>query len=548
RVVADLLDEIEPLSRGLSIAVLIRSNANGKAIVEYLRAHCPGLPVVHEGRAAIVDNPVVAVLLSLVKYAAHPGDTFAWRHLQMTPIQAPIKDRRLGVETLSRRLLHQIHSTGFRGLFEDWGSALDVSSPLDDFGRERLRQFLTAAGEFDATGSRNCNAFLNFVERYELHETAGNDYVRVMTIHQSKGLGFDVVVLPELDDSSLATAREVSMLMGRQSEAAPAWLLANPAHGIADADPVLSHALEDANAAASFESLCLLYVAMTRAKQGLYIVTSFPGKSSKKFDQQALLKLQLTGQERPVEGDSIRINANSTCLLASFGDMTWYRQCPQIAPSTQEPLASEAQLPLVERVSSRRRLVQIRPSDHDWFDPRAWTLFSADRKQKLQTGSAVHELFSRVGWLEDTNLKEIQRDWLANTQYDEPVATAAVAHFAKAVAHPQLREVFRRPAANVDLRNEWRFDVVIGERWLTGSIDRVVIESDASGRPVSATIYDFKTDSVDSSSTQASLTQHYSRQLLAYRDALAAISRIPVERIRMVLVYTDAGTLQLVKG
>ncbi|MBN1460323.1 MAG: UvrD-helicase domain-containing protein, partial [Armatimonadetes bacterium] len=295
RVVADLLDEIEPLSRGLSIAILVRSNANGKAIVEYLRAHCPGLPVVHEGRAAIVDNPVVSALLSLVKYAAHPGDMFTWRHLQMTPIQAPIKVRRLGIETLSRRLLHQIHSTGFRGLFEDWGNALDASSPLDDFGRERLRQLLTAAGEFDASGSRDCNAFLSFIDKYELHETAGNDYVRVMTIHQSKGLGFDVVILPELDDSSLATAREVSMLMGRQSEAAPAWLLANPAHGIADADPELAHALEDANSAASFESLCLLYVAMTRAKQGLYVVTSFPGKSSKKFDQQALLKLQLTG-------------------------------------------------------------------------------------------------------------------------------------------------------------------------------------------------------------------------------------------------------------
>jgi len=548
RVVADLLDEIEPLSRGLSVAILVRSNANGKAIVEYLRAHCPGLPVVHEGRAAIVDNPVVSALLSLVKYAAHPGDMFAWRHLQMTPLGTSIKERHLGTETLSPHLLRQIHSEGFRGLLNDWGNELDSSSPLDDFGRERLRQFLTAAGEFDATGSRDCNAFLSFVDKYELHETAGNAYVRVMTIHQSKGLGFDVVMLPELDDSSMANAREVSMLMGRRSEAEPAWLLANPAHGIAKADPVLSHALEDANSAASFESLCLLYVAMTRAKQGLYVVTSYPGKSSKKFDQQALLKLQLTGQERPVEGESIRINANATCRLASFGVMDWYTQYRHVTSTAQESGAPEPQLAFAARVSSRRRLVQIRPSDHEWFDPRAWTLFSADRQEKLQTGSAVHELLSKVGWLEDTDVERVQRDWMASAHYDEAIATAAIAHVARAVGYQGLKEVFRRPSANASLHNEWRFDVVIGERWLTGSIDRVVIESDASGHPVSATIYDYKTDSVDSSTTRASLTQHYHRQLLGYRDALAVIYRIPTDRIRMVLVYTDAGVLQPVRG
>ncbi|MCK5584518.1 UvrD-helicase domain-containing protein, partial [Candidatus Bipolaricaulota bacterium] len=86
RIVAGLLNEIEPLKRGLSVAVLVRSNGDGKAVVDYLRSACPGLPVVHEGRAAIVDNPVVSLMLSLVKFAAHPGDMYAWRHLQMSPL------------------------------------------------------------------------------------------------------------------------------------------------------------------------------------------------------------------------------------------------------------------------------------------------------------------------------------------------------------------------------------------------------------------------------------------------------------------------------
>ena len=64
----------------------MRSNSQGKELVDALRRTCPGLRVVHEGRAAILDNPVVAVLLSLVKFAAHPGDTFAgWSVVEIKP-------------------------------------------------------------------------------------------------------------------------------------------------------------------------------------------------------------------------------------------------------------------------------------------------------------------------------------------------------------------------------------------------------------------------------------------------------------------------------
>ena len=334
------------------------------------------------------------------------------------------------------------------------------------------------------------------------------------------------------------------MLMGRRSEAEPSWLLANPAHGTANADPVLAHALEDANSAASFESLCLLYVAMTRAKRGLYVVTSFPGKSSKKFDQQAFLKLQLTKQQKPTEGADIQVGEVTASLMSSFGDMAWFEACPHVAPQETAPPEQVAAVPLAKRPSGKRRLTQVRPSDHDWFDPRAWTLFSADRRERLETGSAIHELLSRVDWLDQTNVEAVQRDWLSETPYDESIARAAVAHFARTVVSPGLRSVFQRPSRTAEARNEWRFDIVVGDRWLTGIFDRVVLETDSAGRTVSATIYDYKTDSIDSKATQASLTRHYSRQLLIYRDALSTLIRIPHERIRMVLVYTDIGLQQ----
>ncbi|PIU56827.1 MAG: hypothetical protein COS88_02415, partial [Chloroflexi bacterium CG07_land_8_20_14_0_80_51_10] len=86
-IVAQLLKDIDPLSRGLSVAILVRTNENGKSIVDFLRRECSGMNIIHEGRGSVEDNPVVSLLLSLVKFAAHPGDTFAWRHLQMSPLR-----------------------------------------------------------------------------------------------------------------------------------------------------------------------------------------------------------------------------------------------------------------------------------------------------------------------------------------------------------------------------------------------------------------------------------------------------------------------------
>jgi ATP-dependent helicase/nuclease subunit A len=58
-IVARLLREIDPLGKGLSAAVLVRSNRSGEEIVDYLRRECGGMRIVHEGRAFIRDNPVV---------------------------------------------------------------------------------------------------------------------------------------------------------------------------------------------------------------------------------------------------------------------------------------------------------------------------------------------------------------------------------------------------------------------------------------------------------------------------------------------------------
>jgi ATP-dependent helicase/nuclease subunit A len=168
QVVADLLNEIGPLKRSLSVAVLVRTNKTGKEVVDCLRANCPGIRIVHEGVATIVDNPLSGVLLSLVKFAFHPGNTLAWRHIQMSPLGEYIEREKISRDDLPTILLHDIYDSGFHMFFRRWGANLGSCCSLDTFAETRLAQMIEAAAAFDANGKRDGGAFHRFMEEYQI--------------------------------------------------------------------------------------------------------------------------------------------------------------------------------------------------------------------------------------------------------------------------------------------------------------------------------------------------------------------------------------------
>ncbi|MCE9614151.1 MAG: UvrD-helicase domain-containing protein [Lentisphaerae bacterium] len=545
---AAIINDLDPVRRQLTVAVLVRSNKQGRAAVDTLRRLCPGLPVVHEGSAPLNDSPVVTLLLALVRFAAHPGDMMAWRHLQLSPLAPDLAALR-EEGPLPEPLLRQIHERGFLSFIRDWGHRLQARITLDDFGHRRLEDLLAAAGEFDATGERDGGAFLRFVEHFTISESAAGLAVRVMTIHQSKGLGFDVVILPDLQGRQMLTAGALDLVTRRDPRTdRPEWVVKLPRRVVTACDSELSTLMQAADEENNIDELCVLYVALTRAKQALYMITSRAGKDSASYTPAALLKHRLAGHPNPDGGRPDAIANTAFECLYETGRRDWFStrpvapppRLPPPAPSPPPAPRPESHVPAPSDHPTASRS-PVEPSAHDAVSRRAAWLFDRESRDVLDFGSAVHALFEQVDWSQTADVAHIVADWERHATVSPAVKRDAVSQFRRCMADLHVQALLARPTGNVDLWREQRFELILTDgRWVRGAFDRVVVQRDNSGRPTQAAIIDYKSDRVSTDAQFRKAADHYHDQLALYARVVAHIAGLPPAQITRTLIFTRA--------
>ena len=532
-VVLAILQEIDPLARGLSCGLLVQSNQTAARLADYLRRE-GGLPAVAESDLHVcIDNPLGCALLALLKAAAHPGDTLAAEHLRMTPLGKILVQEGLGTsEAITRTVLAQIHAEGFERSMTFWIRRLEATLASDDeFSRERSRQFAAAAGLFDETGSRDVAEFIQFMERHVVRDVEGAAALRVMTIHKSKGLGFDLVFLPDLEGTKLDSRRE-GLAVQKSADRRVEWVLDLPGKLFHLQDEVLSAHVRSAEADACYEGLSLLYVAMTRAKRAMYLITKPAGTStSRNFPKLLAETLGETSQ-------TISVGARAFTGAFAEGDGDWYRDIRAIPSEMPSPLVGG-----IEGTAFRRppRLSARRPSGESFTELRGARLFSLEQNGAADFGTAVHELLAEVEWGGDEAAVRHAAEWK-----HRELASGAVAEALACLRAGELAEVWRKPLFG-EVWRERAFEVVIDATWVTGIFDRVVLERDRSGRITHVTVTDFKTDYVDSPKELLSAIGRHAPQLNLYRRVAGVLTGTPAERITCNLVFTRSKKIAPVK-
>ena len=240
--------------------------------VDFLRGALPDVPVVGESATNPgADNPLGMALLSLLRAAAHPRERFNEGHVLLTPLAgllSPDRDRR---QAALRDVQRDVYQRGFEPVICDCISRIDVSN-MDPFAKWRAKQFLDLARQFDETGSRDIDEFVRFVTAQEAADASGARVVQVMTVHKAKGLTFDATILPDIEGSRLDKVRKDALHTHKTGDGDADWILSLPGNDICEVDNQLGPALAEARSEVCYENFCKLYVGLTRASHGLYVV------------------------------------------------------------------------------------------------------------------------------------------------------------------------------------------------------------------------------------------------------------------------------------
>ncbi len=110
---------------------------------------------------------------------------------------------------------------------------------------------------------------------FAMPDSADNHGVQIMTIHKSKGLEFDTVIIPSLESKPKANAKSLLAWTERARSHDESDLLLAPLREVgSDDDKIYSYIRDCDNIKSDYEIMRLLYVACTRAKRQLHLLAN----------------------------------------------------------------------------------------------------------------------------------------------------------------------------------------------------------------------------------------------------------------------------------
>ena len=261
------------------IAILVRGASEGSAIASALIS--AGINVVTDDSLKISASVIVRRLVALLTNMDNPQDKIADYFRRQ--LDLPLPESYHSLVDLCESLLRSLKSK----TPEDFaGEILYIQSFMD-----LLRDFVGREGN-------NLHKFLEFWkdDTSSISSPSLSDSVRIMTVHKSKGLDFNCVIVPFLD--------KVNLFKSDKSWCHPDITgtdLENVAGGVYDinlsedtANTLFEREYYNELRLQYIDNLNIMYVALTRAVHGMHLI--FP-EPSKKFMDTLAKKISSVNEE-----------------------------------------------------------------------------------------------------------------------------------------------------------------------------------------------------------------------------------------------------------
>jgi len=550
RRAAEVVKELHEQMPGRRIGVLTSRNK----VVAYLmhELHDVGVRASGEGGAYLTDTPPVNALLSLLRLADHPSDSAALYHVASTPLSEIVGLRDMqdpvAARAVASRIRIQLLKDGYGPTLGMW--VHELAPRCDAPEVQRLLQLVELGHRWDERATLRPTDFTRYVSG-EAVEDPSSAQVQVMTVHQSKGLEFDAVVLPELYASLAPEGGEVLIPERDPDTGLVRRVYPAMAKEYRAFFPEVEAADRELRMAELRDGLSVLYVAMTRARYALHLILP-PGGSSARHSA-ALIRKALALEDEKTGEDRV---------LRDWGDPRWFDQLGDEAEPTDEKGRlddADPGAPLLRPSATGpgRNLARRSPSSLGGDDRVDLSLtLRLDAAPARQRGVVVHAWCKEIEWIEDgvgsdDELRAIARATLPGMPDDR--ITDIITEFRGWMRAEPIRSALSQEGFPSDLftvihvENELPFVRRVGDEIQEGIIDRLVL-TQVDGRVVRAEILDFKTDSIESvdEGTLAVHAERYRPQILAYCDVVRERYGLAKDDVGGKLVFLGAGVINKV--
>jgi len=526
------------------ILILVRRRARfAEAMVSSLKKH--GIAVAGADRMVLTDQIGVMDLLAAGRFSVLPEDDLSLAEVLKSPLVGLDEDalfdlaqgRKAGLwAELSKRrderadfthafdvlslLLKRADFTPpyefYADLLQDGGRkaliarlGLDAEDPIDEF--------LGLALDFERTHTPSLQGFLHWVTAGGTQikrdmETQGNE-VRVMTVHGAKGLEAPIVFLT--DTCKTPDGRLDARVQWNTEHPQLLWSPYKDTRcqaftGWSDA----------ARTEREREYRRLLYVAMTRAKDRLYI-TGFEdskGRADGCWYDLVSEAMDGLGEELPWLGDEVarRYETPQEVRPPEVQAKIEQDESPALPGWALQPAPKDA--------TPARPLSPSRPEPEA---PPAFGPFDDSGADRFKRGLLVHKLLETLPNLDPAHRPDAAKAWLAQPGHDLSADQQAeiLGETLAVLDNPELADLFSPSGlAEVSICG------VLGDQVVSARLDRLAISDDL------VTVIDFKTNR-PAPTDPNDVPEAYLRQMATYRALLAGI--YPTKRIRAVLLWTD---------
>jgi ATP-dependent exoDNAse (exonuclease V) beta subunit len=380
------------------IVILTRKRNQGIAIANYLTEQ--KIPLLSSETLMIQNATEVRLIIHLLKYLKNNSDLEAKANFlqylaQNSQDQLPIHD-----------FIAQGMEQKQEADFEKWLVSFNVDLSFQNIRKKSLYEaveviiskflnpkisnayiqyFLDIVLERDIRNQAGISDFLNFwdknAEKFSIPSPEGNNAVRIMTIHKSKGLEFPVVIMPFAEEDYNRKPKDKLWLNAEEQTIGLPKVLIDNSSAVEGFGEEASLVYNQKKQEELLDNINVLYVALTRAEEQLYVISNMNLSRKGEVPKNNMCAFFINYLINKGEFDESKLEyefGNSTKLSV---------EKKHVDTSKTIPLVTEILNPKNIKIAQREAL-----------------MWGTHQQEAIEYGNVVHEILSFIKTKSDVDL------------------------------------------------------------------------------------------------------------------------------------------------